>query len=123
MRGLARLVSFFLAIPNGERFLCFCYRTIKTVSIQHTVEFSYLCNFFFGHSSNRGPEVNKHKQFYLFIKFLSKTRIFVTGNFKILKTFNNGSLGSRIDEERSEMRYVMVQIGRASCRERVLRLV
>ncbi|CCL93403.1 hypothetical protein BN190_4660001 [Clostridioides difficile T14] len=38
---------------------------------------------------------------------MSKTRIFVTGNFKILKTFNNGSLGSRIDEERSEMRYVM----------------
>ncbi|GAA0057490.1 hypothetical protein GCM10007190_21820 [Macrococcus hajekii] len=54
-----------------------------------------------------GPRGNKHKQFYLFIKFLSKTRIFVTGNFKILKTFNNGSLGSRIDEERSEMRYVM----------------
>ena len=26
---------------------------------------------------------------------------------KIFKTFNNGSLGSRIDEERSEMRYVM----------------
>lgn len=24
-----------------------------------------------------------------------------------VKTFNNGSLGSRIDEERSEMRYVM----------------
>ena len=32
MRGLARLVSFFLAIPNGERFLCFCYRTIKIVA-------------------------------------------------------------------------------------------
>ena len=26
---------------------------------------------------------------------------------KIVKTFNNGSLGSGIDEERSEMRYVM----------------
>ena len=107
MRGLARLVSFFLAIPNGERFLCFCYRTIKTVSIQHTVEFSYLCNFFFGHSSNRGPEVTNTNNFIYSLNFCQKTRIFVTGNFKILKTFNNGSLGSRIDEERSEMRYVM----------------
>lgn len=88
------------------RLLCFCYRTIKTVSIQHTVEFLYFCNFFFGLRAIE-PRGNKHKQFYLFIKFLSKTRIFVTGNFKILKTFNNGSLGSRIDEERSEMRYVM----------------
>lgn len=26
---------------------------------------------------------------------------------QIFKTFNNGSLGSRIDEERSEMRYVV----------------
>ena len=31
----------------------------------------------------------------LFVKVITKT------------TFNNGSLGSRIDEERSEMRYVM----------------
>lgn len=107
MRGLARLVSFFLAIPNGERFLCFCYRTIKTVSIQHTVEFFISLQLFLWAFEQSGPRGNKHKQFYLFIKFLSKTRIFVTGNFKILKTFNNGSLGSRIDEERSEMRYVM----------------
>ena len=27
--------------------------------------------------------------------------------FKFVTTFNNGSLGSRIDEERSELRYVM----------------
>ena len=26
------------------------------------------------------------------------------GTIELLKTFNNGSLGSRIDEERSEMR-------------------
>lgn len=30
-----------------------------------------------------------------------------TGDVQIFKTFNNGSLGSRIDEERSEMRYVV----------------
>lgn len=36
-----------------------------------------------------------------------KIRIFVIGNFKILKIFNNGFFGFCIDEECSEMWYVM----------------
>ena len=41
---------------------------------------------------------------YVFYLFISISRQCLIMFITIVKTFNNGSLGSRIDEERSEMR-------------------
>ena len=47
---------------------------------------------------------NFHHSSKNFISYFTKFKYFKQ---KFNTTFNNGSLGSRIDEERSEMRYVM----------------
>ena len=50
------------------------------------------------------PTQNTNNYFYFIIQSF---KICFTAVTKIFKTFNNGSLGSRIDEERSEMRNAM----------------
>ncbi|KAI8382590.1 hypothetical protein J6894_04638 [Nakaseomyces glabratus] len=49
-------------------------------------------------------DANTNKYFFILTNSVNTRFLLVENNFK---TFNNGSLGSRIDEERSEMRYVM----------------
>lgn len=61
----------------------------------HTVE-SLFASFF-----SLGLPGRRHKQ------SECRTELHKHTNTQTFKTFNNGSLGSRIDEERSELRYVM----------------
>ena len=49
-----------------------------------------------------GPKGYKHKPNLFFYYFVNQEIFFI--EIKYFKTFNNGSLGSRIDEERSELR-------------------
>jgi hypothetical protein len=70
-----------------------------TLVILHTVEYFILYRAVAFASVH-----TKHKQ--PFLLYIVNTNLSLTVT-KIFKTFNNGSLGSRIDEERSEMRYVM----------------
>ena len=67
--------------------------------ISHCEDFFIL--YFFGLFFQ--PKGYKHKQLFFLLQTIKKFSI----EIKYFKTFNNGSLGSRIDEERSEMRYVM----------------
>lgn len=66
----------------------------------HTLEF------YFYSIGGSNTAKTKHKQLF-FIILICHFKICFIAVTKIFKTFNNGSLGSRIDEERSEMRYVM----------------
>ena len=76
------------------------------------LKFSGMIRFLY---ENEGKEVIPASQKFffwklhtLYINLLSKKiNIIFDINLNLKTTFNNGSLGSRIDEERSEMRYVM----------------
>lgn len=63
----------------------------------HTVKIFFIL-YFFGLSFQ--PKGYKHKQLFFLLQTIKKFSI----EIKYFKTFNNGSLGSRIDEERSELR-------------------
>lgn len=78
-------------VPAGEVPACapVCLST-------HTLWSLYCASFF-----SLGLPGRRHKQ------SECRTELHKHTNTQTFKTFNNGSLGSRIDEERSELRYVM----------------
>lgn len=79
------------------------FSLLTLLQLYNTVEFSTKLSSSLGSYARVLPKGDKHKQ--LFFLYSVKTNFVM--KLKIFKTFNNGSLGSRIDEERSEMRYVM----------------
>jgi len=49
----------------------------------------------------------ENPRYYILLRLMRSERLLSRARFLIITTFNNGYLGSRNDEERSEMRYLM----------------